>query len=241
MLPWHVGFNLRPRQAEATRLVNSCIAGLYHNGAFLRPNDAVTFGKQGIKFLRLYASLARICQSRGLRRFPLVPKCHYFNHQFLDLLSQGLSGHEAINPLIFSNQLQEDFIGKPSRLSRRVNPRSAPLRVLQRTLLAIKSCLAKTMEFWKEEGELTSCRVELPADKLVDPASAKPREPEKGGARANIVSHGIPMCLSFEILALCWSSSVLSNNQQLSNISYKVMVAQNRVFNFDLCFSGHGK
>ena len=147
MPPGHVAFNLLPRQAEATRLVNSCIAGLYHNGAFLRANDAVTFGRQGIRFLRLYASMARICQSRGLKRYPLVPKCHYFNHQCLDLLSQGLSGHAALNPLIFSNQLQEDFIGKPSRISRRVNPRSAPLRVLQRTLLAIKSCLVKTMEF----------------------------------------------------------------------------------------------
>ena len=199
MPPGHVAFNLLPRQAEATRLVNSCIAGLYHNGAFLRANDAVTFGRQGIRFLRLYASMARICQSRGLKRYPLVPKCHYFNHQCLDLLSQGLSGHAALNPLIFSNQLQEDFIGKPSRISRRVNPRSAPLRVLQRTLLAIKSCLVKTMEFWKGEGELTSCRAELPTNKLVDLASAKPREPEKGRARANLISHRIPMCLSLQI------------------------------------------
>ena len=40
------------------------------------------------------------------------------------------------NPLSESVQIQEDFIGRPSRLSRRVSIRALHLRTLQRSLIA---------------------------------------------------------------------------------------------------------
>jgi hypothetical protein len=45
--------------------------------------------------------------------------------------------------LIFSNQQSEDFVGRPARLSRRVASRTAPLRVIQRTYLAIRAIVAE--------------------------------------------------------------------------------------------------
>ena len=43
--------------------------------------------------------------------------------------------------MIYSVQMQEDFIGRPSRLARRVSSRTTSLRVIQRTFLAVRNAL----------------------------------------------------------------------------------------------------
>ena len=129
-------------EAEATVCINRALTGLYHNGVFIRGPDAVAIASDGLKFLTLYGEVAKLAHQRKVKRFPLFPKLHYLNHQFLDLLNQGRTSPFATNLLLYAVQMQEDFIGRPSRLSRRVNPRTQPLRVLQRTFIAIQSTLA---------------------------------------------------------------------------------------------------
>jgi len=78
------------------------------------------------------------------KKFPLAPKGHYLHHQFLDLLHQGIKADWCLNILAFANQMQEDFIGKPSRLARRVSSKTTSLRVIQRTFLAMRTALGGT-------------------------------------------------------------------------------------------------
>lgn len=128
-------------QAEATDVINKCLSGLYREGLFIRLERAEPIALQGLQFLRLYSQLALLVYQRGQKRFPLAPKGHYLHHQFLTLLQQARSCQWGLNPLCFAVQQQEDFIGKPSRLCRRVSAKTASLRVIQRTFLAVRNAL----------------------------------------------------------------------------------------------------
>ena len=70
----------------------------------------------------------------------MQPKFHYLNHTWLSLLTQSKK-RWSLNPIVYSCQMQEDYIGRPSRLSRRCNPRSVSTRVLQRSFAATRQCL----------------------------------------------------------------------------------------------------
>ena len=128
-------------EADATKSLNECLAGLYHEGLFMKPERAVHLGRKGLEFLLHYSKLAKLCFERRQRRFPLIPKCHFLHHQMLGLLQEGQMGSWTLNILTFANQLSEDFVGRPSRLARRVSPRTTSLRVLERTFLSIRNAL----------------------------------------------------------------------------------------------------
>ena len=71
-----------------------------------------------------------------MRRWPLLPKLHFFHHAMRDLVISSKELEWTLSPLVYSVQMQEDFIGKPSRVSRRVSPKMHSQRTLQRVLLA---------------------------------------------------------------------------------------------------------
>ena len=116
---------------------NSCLAGLYRSGVFLRHARARRLAVLGLEFLNCYGKLSALAFQRGFRRFPLIPKLHYFNHLMVDLLESSRSHPWTLSPMVYSVQLQEDYIGKPSRISRRVSPKTHSLRTIQRVLLAM--------------------------------------------------------------------------------------------------------
>ena len=132
---------LLANQAEATVAINDFMAGLYHEGVFIRSERANHLAMRGMTFLKLYVELAQISFSQRKQRFPLVPKGHYLHHQMLQLLHESQASAWSLNPLIFACQAQEDFVGKPSRLARRTNPRKVSQRVIQRNFLAIRNAL----------------------------------------------------------------------------------------------------
>lgn len=133
-----VSFSFIP-QADAVFAINDCISGLYSEGLFVRAPRAKYLATRGLHFLRRYASLAAMTFHARKRRFPLMPKGHYLHHQFLDLLRDSERGGWCFNILAFGNQMSEDFVGKPSRLSRSVSQKTTCLRVIQRTFLAIRN------------------------------------------------------------------------------------------------------
>lgn len=128
-------------KAEAAAAINECLSGFYREGLFLKPARAMHLGSKGLLFLRHYAKLAMLTFQQRKRRFPFTPKGHYLHHQFLETFLEGKSGHWTLNALAFGNQMSEDFVGKPSRLARRVSPKTCSLRVIERTFLAVKNCL----------------------------------------------------------------------------------------------------
>lgn len=92
-------------------------------------------GKLLFRFLGKYAQCAQITLEQHKRRFPLVPKVHMIAHSAHELLSQSDRLAWAENPLSTTNQIQEDFIGRPSRISRRVSIRSIHKSLFLRSLI----------------------------------------------------------------------------------------------------------
>ena len=120
--------------------INKSMRGMYHHGVWLGQRDAQNIAMNGINFLRTYATLAWMAHEKKLSKFPMQPKFHYLNHTWLSLLTQSKK-RWSLNPIVYSCQMQEDYIGRPSRLSRRCNPRSVSTRVLQRSFAATRQCL----------------------------------------------------------------------------------------------------
>ena len=86
-----------------------------------------------MKFLAGYQQLAKQAFLEGKSLFSYLPKIHIIHHSMLEL---ALAVQVQVNPLAWGVQMEEDFIGKLSRLARRVSPLQVILRVIQRSLQA---------------------------------------------------------------------------------------------------------
>ena len=98
----------------------------------------------GLSFLRGYNFLATHCMNRKVTGFRLRPKLHYLGHIVYDLqlqLSRGASF--TLSPAIALCEQNEDFIGRQSRVSRRVSARTCSVRTTQRYLVKIRLLLEK--------------------------------------------------------------------------------------------------
>ena len=87
-------------------------------------------------FLRSYQFNVAECHARSMNHFTLIPKIHMLHHQCMRLRLECAESVYCCNPLAESVQMQEDYIGRPSRLSRRVSMKLIHLRSIQRSLIA---------------------------------------------------------------------------------------------------------
>lgn len=136
------GFLVRCRQS--TYRMNAMFGVLYRSGAFLTQDECSYIAQQGLEFLSCYAGMA-LEQYRINKQwmFPLYPKLHTFHHIMLETKWNGLRVGTSCNPMIFSCQMDEDTVGRTSRLSRRVNIRRVAARSLDRYLVAAKAAYVK--------------------------------------------------------------------------------------------------
>ena len=123
-------------KAGGTKIMNVLISVLYSEGYWIVDKQAMRLGKLLRKFLRKYQFCAWHTLQLKLNRFMLVPKAHMLSHCAEELIAQAAKAKWVQNPLATSNQVQEDFIGRPSRLSRRVHAGLIHTRVMERSLLA---------------------------------------------------------------------------------------------------------
>ena len=114
--------------------MNTAFAFMYSAGFWLRDFQARTLSKLLMVFLQKFQLAAYECLQSGKHRFKLVPKVHMIHHAAFRLQQQS-TRMWAINPIAESVQVQEDYIGRPSRLSRRVNIRRLHQRVTERSLI----------------------------------------------------------------------------------------------------------
>ena len=99
-------------------------------------NEAEWASMHGTQFLQEYAHFALSqYQLRKPHLFPLYPKMHYIDHIFKRLRWEADDCDKAFNCLSTSCQMDEDAVGKSSRISRRVNIRLVQRRTLERYLL----------------------------------------------------------------------------------------------------------
>ncbi|CAE7402859.1 unnamed protein product [Symbiodinium sp. CCMP2592] len=128
---------LLTRSVEAVQALNKFLSGLYESDVFLDRHTATTLGHYGLRFLRRYSWCATEAVRQRRCLFNLLPKLHCVHHICLQDLIEPAQRHDyIINPLVYSVQLAEDYIGRNSRTSRRLHPATVTKRVAERHLQA---------------------------------------------------------------------------------------------------------
>ena len=128
---------LLARACEATVAANSSTRMLYRNdNVFMDVQVAMDAGELGLRFLRRYAVLAKLAHEENRSLWGLIPKAHALHHIYLTLVKQASQNLQPLHPLTLATQQDEDYVGRPSRLSRRVDVRQLTTRVLQTYLTA---------------------------------------------------------------------------------------------------------
>ncbi|CAE7284133.1 unnamed protein product [Symbiodinium sp. CCMP2456] len=128
--------------ASAAHAMGVFMRTLLAAGLWLSRDEAATVSEAGLHFLQCYAKCARICLDRSMCRYNLTPKLHFWHHLCLEI-RQGLDRNldAFLNPLCDSTFADEDFVGRVSRLSRRVSPRLQALRTIGRYLVGTRTQL----------------------------------------------------------------------------------------------------
>lgn len=94
--------------------------------------------------LRGYALLGQKALTLKIRAFIQKPKCHGVHHIAVSLKRQLKLGVPLVlSPQAFACEICEDFLGRISRLSRRVGFRLCHLRVIQRYFLKVSALIRK--------------------------------------------------------------------------------------------------
>lgn len=138
------GEGLLVRCRETSYRLNSMFSLLYRAGAFLSQSECKFVSDQGLKFLESYYCLACIMYAKGCHwRYPLYPKLHIFQHIMLGVKTSGELTGTSENPIMYACQMDEDTVGKASRLSRRVSIKQVAKRSLDRYLVAAQAAMVK--------------------------------------------------------------------------------------------------
>ena len=117
---------------ETARHGNECLRQLYACALWLPPDKAAEIGESGLCFIRCFNNLAAQAYHRRLPRFQLVCKIHMFAHVCHGLLRDARSRIETLNPVAYSCQMDEDFVGKVCSMARSTHAKTLHERTLQR-------------------------------------------------------------------------------------------------------------
>ena len=120
---------------KAAGHINTVLSGLYKWELWIPSSHAEHLGLKGIAFLRMFGRGAQKAALMKKSFFYLLPNLHRLHHIFWDMLEDSGKSPWVLNPLYAATQPEEDFIGRPSRISRKVNPRTVVLRTIQRSLI----------------------------------------------------------------------------------------------------------
>ena len=113
---------------------------MYASNLWLERDLARSMGGDGMEFLSYFQRLAHESYNQGKALFPYLPKTHVVHHAMLECCDTVCT---TLSPLAFGIQIDENFIGKKSRLG--VAPTQVILRVLQRSLQV-------SYAYWHEAG-----------------------------------------------------------------------------------------
>ena len=121
---------------EGLEQANLAFGILYRGGVWLSREEARSSGDAGLAFLRCYGQLAHSTLAAGRTRFVFNPKCHYVHHSFLSTRLSADTHVWTVNPVLFSVQIDEDYVGRVSRFSRRVGHEKQMERTIGRVRVA---------------------------------------------------------------------------------------------------------
>ena len=124
---------------------NSFLRSLYDGDAWLSQRNAKKIGELGFEFLVQYAGLARMADG-----FSMCSNQNTIAYTTsVVYLICGSAWGPVLNPLVFSAQADEDFIGRPSCLAQRVTP-----KLLNSTRTVVERYLQSANVHWVKESFL---------------------------------------------------------------------------------------
>lgn len=128
-------------------MLQLCECGLalrmvHRHPLFLERQCALYFYINAMTVLRAYSYLGQKAIEINIRAFVQKPKCHALHHIAHKVKMHLLTGASVIpSPQIYSCDMNEDWIGRVARLSRRVGFRMVDKHVIERYFLKITSLL----------------------------------------------------------------------------------------------------
>ena len=117
---------------------------MYSSGFWLERTKGVKLGQWLQVFVYCYGHCAAIAFGEGKNRWALIPKLHFIQHEAVRLMHAPSDLKWLVSPLATSVQVQEDMVGRPSRLSRRVAVPQLHRRVLDRSLISAYAAIVKS-------------------------------------------------------------------------------------------------
>eukprot|EP00439_Symbiodinium_sp_Y106_P043101 s2141_g5.t1 len=131
--------------------IHSFLSKSYKAALWIWHTDAIEICSHGFRFLSLLGQAARSAYDQDRALFLFQPNLHRLHHLFFLEWDQAHKSDWVMNVAVFSGQTEEDYIGRPSRISRRVAPQRVIRRTLERTL---EASFAK----FTEAGFLIPCK-----------------------------------------------------------------------------------
>ena len=104
-----------------------------NGGWWLTPEELMNVEQAGKLFMRSYLSLAREALRCHRLRYRCRPKIHLLQHMYMR------KGYLHVNPAVYATWLDEDGLKKLMATLGKLDPRTAPTRVLQRWLMGLPS------------------------------------------------------------------------------------------------------
>ena len=123
---------------EANEHISCCMKQLYEHDVWIPVNTSRAIALEGLKFLDCHHRLALKAHRQSLAYFIYMPKIHIMDHIFQQMYEDSFLPQVTwvMNPLVCAVQVDEDYVGRTSRLARRAGPLQVVTRVLQRSLQA---------------------------------------------------------------------------------------------------------
>ena len=131
-------------QAAASKTINESLSILWHGPVWLDRELADKAGQLGLYFLRCYFRLAETAYASGHPRYPLYPKHHMLYHGFHYLVSFAGRCRYVLNVICDACPMEEDFVGKVSRCSRRAGTRAIVSSAWRKYLIQAHKAWYKT-------------------------------------------------------------------------------------------------
>ena len=119
---------------EAGKAMREALRILYAADFWVPAQEAKLAAQLGLKFLRRYSQAGTMAMEQNRMLFIVMPKAHALQHVWLELLTTASANDFAVNPISFAVAMSEDFIGKQSRVSRKVSSMTVVRRTIERYL-----------------------------------------------------------------------------------------------------------
>ena len=122
---------------ETLKAANVFLKTLYHASVWLTSQERSLALTSSDRFFQAFAACANYAYSIGKARWKYIPKFHMFAEIAWRLRKDQSSSLYSLNPVCEATQVDEDFVGRVSTMSRAVSIRTQHFKTLERYRLGL--------------------------------------------------------------------------------------------------------